>query len=417
MRSSATHAFAADQTTIARGASPGSDTRPRAPALRRALGATVGGMTTLIAAACLLAAAGNARADTLRSFWDAPSLDALATHTMRVHERRHGEAADPATVADDEARIARMKAWLAKGVVGAPPEPPAAWDALEAAAHRIASAGDARDASLQPAVHGLQGALGLYPGAGWLEPDDPQAAARLAALVRSIELPAVGESWFADVREVTLDDQPTEALSGRFGIVHTVRAIAGPHGHAAVEPAIHGERFRLALTQPLVRSTIHVDGRIDETPTRAATQRAPWGDDADPCAGFVPGYRLGDADAGYWSALGLDAYARSQEAGMKPVGSVVAIVTRDGLPLPAATVQGSRHAIDARTGFVEARQLRFDVDDDGITDLLMWEGRGDDTTLAGNAGQPLRHRLFFVNVLGQWHLLGHDAPVASCHGC
>jgi hypothetical protein len=336
---------------------------------------------------------------------------------MLVHERRHGEAADPATVADDEARIARMKAWLAKGVVGAPPGPPAAWDALEAAAHRIAAAAEPHDASVQPAVHGLQGALGLYPGNGWLEPDDRQAASKLAALVRSIELPAVGESWFADAREVTLDDQPTESLSGRFGIVHTVRAVGWSQGHAADEPAIHGERFRLALTQPVVRSTIHVDGRIDSTLTHATTRRAMWGDDADPCAGFVPGYRLGDADAGYWSALGLDAYARSQEAGMKPVGSVVAIVTRDGLPLPAATVQGSRHAIDARTGFVEARQLRFDVDDDGIADLLMWEGRGDDTALAGNAEQPLRHRLFFVNVLGQWHLLGHDAPAANCHGC
>ncbi len=381
-----------------------------APSMRRAIGAAAGGFATLIAAACLLAVAGDVRAEALRGFWDAPSLDALTTHTMQVMERRARDAADPAVVADDDARIQRMKAWLARGVVGPAPDQPASWDTLEAAAHRIASATDARTDAVQPAVHGLQGALGLYAGSGWLEPDDDRAGAKLATLVRSIDLPAVGESWFTDALEVTLDDQPTEALSGRFGIVHTVQSL----GEASDAP--QAERFRIALTQPLVRSTIHVDGRIDAVATRAATQRTPWGDDADPCAGFVPGYRLGDADAAYWSKVGLDAYARSHEAGMKPVGSVVSLVTRDGLPLASATVQTSSHALAPDTGFAHAVQSRFDIDDDGITDLLMWEGRGDDAKLAGDE-LPLRHRLFFVNVLGQWHLLGHDAPVASCHGC
>jgi hypothetical protein len=192
--------------------------------------------------------------------------------------------------------------------------------------------------------------------------------------------------------------------------LHTARALTA----SAAMPEM--ERYRIALTQPVVRSTIHVDGRIDHALTHAVTQRTVWGDDSDACAGFAPGYRLGDADARYWSALGLDAYTRSQDAGMKPVGSLVSIVTRDGLPLESATVSTTHHVLEPTTGFAQAVQTRFDVDDDGITDLLVWEGRGDDIAKDVIETLPLRHRLFFVNVLGQWHLLGYDAPVPECHG-
>jgi hypothetical protein len=387
-------------------------------------------------------AAGEVR-DPARAFWHAPSVQAFETYvSARVHEPL-AQGASLRTAREEleaDERYLRMKAWLGRGVIGAVPDAAPTWAAVSAALRSARPDGTFDDST-------LVGALGLWAGGSWL-PESSQAhpPRALIAIADSIDLPAAKPSLFDHVHDVALGDAPAPVLSGQFGIVHrllesnaapltahrSAPELVGPmpvslnsDASPTVAEESHADEganatmpsYSVALTQPLVRSTLYVDGRIDVARTHA---RGPsTGSNAAECDDFVPGYRLGDADADFWRKLGLDAYTRSRHATMQPVGSLVSIVTREPVPAAQARVVSSERAMDASTsGFTQARQQHFDLDGDGVDDLVVWEARGDDDHAQpeGQGTAASRHRLIFVNAAGQWHLLGFDTPALDCGG-
>ncbi len=72
----------------------------------------------------------------------------------------------------------------------------------------------------------------------------------------------------------------------------------------------------------------------------------------------------------------------------------------------------------SRTGFVRATQWHFDLDADGVPDLVAIEGVGRGPVLLDGPTKTddAWYRLFFANIGGAWFVLGHDTFVYGCGG-
>lgn len=363
--------------------------------------------------------------DPKRLFWLSPSWPALEAYGQWLSARRfaaqpedlpYEERRRPLRAADAE--FDRMKAHMAKGTHGAAPPPYVAWQTLQRDAQTLAAVPDAlrHDEHVQRA-HQLSTTLGLwgplFDGIGG--PSD--GPLRAAALVHAIALPAVRASLFASERDLSLAEN-TESLSGRFDIVHLHRAHPRSSDPNRVDFGLVdiGE-YTVSLVKPLARTTLFRDGRQVSTMTHAAQRRGLWeSDEAPMCHGFVPGFSQGDSLPRLWNG---DVGDYNESLKRNPKGSLVSFITRQ--PLATTTTRPLVQPVRldrAATGFVSATQWTFDLDADGVPDLVAWEGVGQGP---GHLGGPTTtddpwHRLFFVNIAGRWHVLGHDVFNYGC-GC
>ena len=392
-------------------------------------------VSAAVLAVAMSAPARAERVDTTADFWRAPSIGAFADHLQRsrwqhvdrlAHEQGaqdHHDLVVEGWPADPQ--LERMQAWLEKGVVAAAPPALPVWSDVLAHARRIGVLASAEARQAEPSAQMLNATIGLWPGTAWLEGEQASNTPHAAALVRTIELPAIRPSWLSSEREIALGRDDAEQLSGRFGTVHRMLRVDSSTGTQG-KPMLSDEFVGIALTRPLVKTVIHRDGRLDGSATHGRASRVVWGEGSgqEGCDDFVPGFALGDADADFHAAIGIDAYARSASARMNPVGSVLSIVTRDALPQERAVPAVSTRALDAgATGFATSTQLAYDIDADGVPDLVVWEGRGAAMPVDAHDGREggkgrdanlLRHRIFFANVQGVWLVLGHDAAQVEC---
>jgi hypothetical protein len=366
--------------------------------------------------------------DPKRLFWLAPSWPALEAYGQWLSARRF--AAQPQDMPYEERRrplhaadaeLDRMKAHMAKGTRGAPPPPYVAWETLQRDAQTLTAVADAqRHGEHVQRAHQLSTALGLWGPLfdGISGPSD--GPLRAMALVRAIALPAARASLFASERDIALAEN-TESLSGRFDVVHLYRA----HPRSSDPNMAHAgladmAAYTVSLVKPIARTTLFRDGRQAGLMTHAAQRRELWESEEPPmCHDHVPGFRLGDSLPRMWDGDVGD-YAESLQR--NPNGSLVSLMTRQ--PLAATTATTMQPVLQtvrldrAATGFVSATQWTFDLDADGVPDLVAWEGVGQGP---GHLGGPTTtddpwHRLFFVNIAGRWHLLGYDVFSYGC-GC
>ena len=355
----------------------------------------------------------NPQYEPARRFWLAPSWAALEAYALHLNETRLPAANDAATMVrrnaferTPDAELERMKAHLRLGIHGPAPRPFVAWDDLQ------------RRAEAPTSWPEIGEGLGLATPLHNLTQNPAKAEALAAAVARAIALPTATSSLFKDGRALAHLDDDTAQLSGRFGVVHTYRT--QPRGAARVEGwEVEGlwdiGAVTLALTRPIVRTTLFRDGRMTAAPTHALRRQMTWGgSDAPMCHGWLPGFAHGDAEPKLWAA-------DKDRAALKvhPPGSLVVLHTREPLPAGAAVRTEQTVALDrASTGFVRATQMHFDFDGDGHPDLVAWEGVGEGP---GHLDGPTTtddawHRLFFVNIAGRWVLLGHDSFSYGC-GC
>lgn len=203
----------------------------------------------------------NPSFDPVRAFWLAPSWARLEAYGVQLAESlkaRTGTAAEKPTPPERpaDAELDRMKAHLAQGIYGPVPAPLIPWDEVK----RLARA----DEHLR-----LASMLSL-----WGPPFDQAkgGGARVNGLVSALDLPVIKPSLFRNASELAPPGESVEALSGRFHIVHTYRTrgreLGGDLG--TVDGVWDIGHVTVALTQPVVRTTVFRDGRC----ARAACGRA-----------------------------------------------------------------------------------------------------------------------------------------------
>ncbi len=232
-----------------------------------------------------------------------------------------------------------------------------------------------------------------------------------AALWRALPMPAVRPSWFRNPAELAGPDEPLAELAARFDarqqwFVGELYAPGSQFTGARVE----------RLTKKLQRIDLLGDGRVrgeEHTPQRANRE---WlRDDEAMCQNWHGvGYAFGDTDAATRQRNGFPV---APQAGGPPR----LFWLHSARPLPPGPARSERQvfALDrASTGFTRAELRPFDLDADGVPDLLWVEltGRG-----PGHLDVQPQHddpwlRLLLVNLNGAWHLLSADAISWGC-GC
>lgn len=365
---------------------------------------------TLVAALALCTAGTAARADEAEldpraAFWREPSHAHLSAYGEHLEEAllTPAQRADRSHLRPRHAEFERMKAHLARGVAGPAPAPYPRWDELK------------RDASTEQR-------WAFAPDRSQRDggPVDGRAS------IEAIELPAVAPSLFGSERELAAPAEHAAEVAGRFGLRQRI-ATAG----RAQLPAAELERTAGAwdvfvvtesLDRPVTRLRLQRDGRLDGAPTalrRTLIERS----DAEyvGCDNYADGFAFGDAAPPLWAHFGT-AQTAAHEASLRrrPAGSLLFV----HLPAPwtgpaRATVTRQRQDLDrAATGFASAESLYFDLDGDGRFDIAVWEatGRATGHLEPGPAYDVAHHRVFFANIGGHWHLLGHDRFSFGC-GC
>jgi hypothetical protein len=355
--------------------------------------------------------------DPKRVFWLAPSWPALEAYALRLNETRLPNAVSgdgwqqrrTEFIRDNDEELDRMKAHLAKGVLGPAPPPWVAWHDIQRWADEMRAP---QPESQIPEVLGL-----FAPLFNLLQPRHQEYVEAAAAAMRSIALPTASPSWFKHEHDIARLEDTTAGLSGRFGIVHTYRT----QPRAPVEGGIVAEGLwdigahTVTLTRAVTRTTLWHDGRMQGVATHASRKEIAWGTEDGPmCWGWAAGFAHGDADPKLLATAQDSTWRRDRNE-----DRLVAFITRQPLPAGRARTATQQLALDRNaTAFVQATQTHFDFDNDGHVDLVAWEavGRGPGHLDGPTNSDDPWYRLFFVNIAGRWFVLGHDVFSYGC-GC
>ena len=91
--------------------------------------------------------------------------------------------------------------------------------------------------------------------------------------------------------------------------------------------------------------------------------------------------------------------------------------SKHDLPRKKATVNRKKSKFPV-AGFIGAETFRFDVDGDGVDDIVVWVGTRPPDVEAINPPELAQadYRVVFFNIAGEWHLLLVDVVTYAC-GC
>lgn len=380
-----------------------------------------------------------------RAFWLKPSYETLkdyGRHLENLRQKPRNEAEGVfLSPRPTMPKFERMKAHLAKGVLLTKPAPFVRWESVKASAWSLeierlklikkfgsidkmefdelyGSSHETRSEYLQriTGIHTLDGEQGRM-----------SVPPKLPAFVDSLELPTISSSYFQSHDEIAAPNSPFE-VAARFQIVQTTKT----RSFDALPKTSKENRewFGLwdvsevsqSLTQPVFKNTLlREGGYIQSEATHLREKFLQHGDDYEGvmCEGHEDGFSFGDADPkisiNYAKNGGHPDYAQPKKAGDK----LMYFFTKKPLPQQTATLSVVKQKLNrAKTGFVAATEFHFDINSDGISDILVWEGTG---IGPGHLDGPTKtddawYRIFFVNFAGHWHLLGTDTYSYGC-GC
>ena len=359
-----------------------------------------------------------------RVFWINPSWAALEEYALWLKTKHVG--AKPNNPWPRDEALERMKAHLAKGLVGSTNEPLPDWQDIKTKAEE--QSGDPRNSNV---ASNIQNAISIWgPLHDAISADG--GAARVIALVRALEFPVVQPSLFQSEAQIAPPSNGSAQLSGRFGIAYQQLVSRRPRlaeGQTeAGSPGLYDMLARTTqLARPVQRVTLFRDGRLRSEANIASVEETLWRDvDPPECDGWNPGFSYGDADPKIFAYFGENASEPgnaqpSHSASLKrnQAGGLFAFYTATPLALSQAKRTETRMKMNRNaTGFVRGIQMYFDLNADGVPDLSVWEGEGyGPGHLEGPTNTDDRwYRLVMVNISGRWKVLGSDVFQYGC-GC
>lgn len=381
----------------------------------------------------------SAEYDPERAFALEPSWTALENYANVLRERNASKPAQGIRPRDDV--LERMKAHLALGIMGAKPTPYEDWAELKrkaAAADldsvqeggRLVSQGkivpqplDLRMQQAMWAANELQSGIGIW-GSLHDAISSKGGPERVIRLVRTLEFPSVLPSLFKNESELAPPGASAESASGRFGIVFRQLVAPRPKPAASAEETNGAGLYDMlsrtqVLTKPVKRVQLMRDGRLRVESSFLRQSETLWRDvDGPMCEGWVEGFGYGDADPNIWKYFGSEGNPNLKiRNGLK--GSLYAFYTNIDLTLAAAIKTEIPMKLDRETtGFVRGVSLYYDLNGDGVPDVVVWEGQGKGPGhLEGPTTTDDRwYRLALANVSGAWKVLGSDIFGYGC-GC
>ena len=337
-----------------------------------------------------------------RSFWLKPSYGALVEYGRYLERKRQTPKDEAEGIFLSErpkiAEFERMKAHLAKGIYVDAPAPYLRWDKLKTLA---------RNAKSKPEYKNYDKNLS-------------------AKTINAIKLPAIASSYFQDQSEIAAPTTSTEKLAGKFQIIQTIQT----KNYEARPKENKREWFGMwdisvinrSLTQAAIKNTLLRGGEtiLSEQTYLRKSELEYGNDDGVMCEGYEgDGFDFGDADPKISINYGLNSghpdYSQPKKAGNK----LMYFFTKRPLPQQTVSLNITKQKLNrATTGFVSSTTFHFDINSDGIPDLVVWEGVG---IGPGHLDGPTKtddawFRAFFVNIAGHWHLLGKDTFSYGC-GC
>jgi hypothetical protein len=356
-----------------------------------------------------------------RAFWLHPGWSALEDYAQ--HLKAHQGLAEPwkGPWPRDEA-LERMKAHLASGIKGPVPTPYADWSALKRKTSQVLDLSEATpqaQVQLELMMNELF-YLGLY--------ENIERKALPAHLIPALEFSSISPSLFRSEAQLAPPGATTEEVGGRFNII--VRNVVTPRPPYKPDDRSAGlydmQAHTTTLVRPVKRVQLYRNGQLQVQPSHVRENKKLWIDSDGPmCEGWLKGFSFGDGDSRIYRYFDADNAARIQLTGKaaqvrhNPIGSLYAFYTTVDMPAnPAARVETTVRMDRQKTGFVRGTYLYYDLDRDGIADLVVWEGQGKGP---GHIDGPTKtddrwYRLVLVNINGAWKFLGHDAFSYGC-GC
>jgi uncharacterized protein YgiM (DUF1202 family) len=375
-------------------------------------------------------------ADPVRAFWRSPGWSPLEQHAQALAQRLP-EAAKAGPWPRDE-ELERMKAHLAQGLKAAPPRPLVDWAALKALAaghdpallkpgtrERAFASGDkdlqVRERRASSAAYEISNSMGLYgPLHDTISAEG--GGERVIRLVRALELPAVQSSLFRNEADVGPPGVGAKELAGRFGgIYRTLVTPRKPRDNSTAAGLYDMLSRTEVLTRPVQFVRLFRDGSLRSEPTSASSTEMLWRDVDEPqCVDWEPGFGFGDVDGPIWRYFDQPGNELSQP--VTPRTGPPRLFAYHALQAPpSAKAQRSEQVVKldrAATGFVRFTQLAYDLDGDGVPDLLVLEGTGPGPGHLGGATttDDTWYRLLLANVKGAWKALAWDGFSYGC-GC
>jgi hypothetical protein len=348
--------------------------------------------------------------DPERAFWLNPSYEALAEYGRHLERKRNAPSNEAEGIFLAERPkmpvFERMKEHLAKGVLVDTPVPYWRWANLKVLARRA-------DATTR--LEKMTDSRLIFHH---LKP----------SLINAIELPEITNSYFQNQNEIAAPATyiETKEVAARFQIIQTIHTRNYDTLNKDTQSGFVGiwgiKEITRSLTQPVIKTTLSKQGaEIHSESTYLRQVHREYGDtDGVMCENYEgDGFDFGDADPkisiNYAKNGGHPDYAHPKKAGNR----LMYFFTRKPLPQQIVTLSVVKQKLNrAKTGFVSATEFHFDINSDGISDILVWEGTG---IGPGHLDGPTKtddawYRIFFVNIAGHWHLLGTDSFSYGC-GC
>lgn len=383
-----------------------------------------------------------------RAFWLKPSYQALAEYGRYLERQRHApkDEAEGVFLADRPKipEFERMKEHLAKGVLVSKPEPYKRWVDIKTAVQNLEvdrlkvikkhgsidnlSSSEFFGSSLVKRSNNLIETMGIRTLDGVQGMSGLFVPPKLPTFIESLELPTITNSYFQSQDEIAAPTGGSTEVAARFQIIQTVKTRS--YDALPAKSKRNRDWFGLwdvaevsqALTQSVIKNTLSRAGEdIHSETTHLRSTFIEYGNDEGAMCEWYEGdgFSFGDADpkiAISYARLGRNSESLQPK---KMEKKLMYFYTKQPLPQKTTSVNVVKQKLNrAKTGFVSATEFHFDINSDGISDILVWEGTG---IGPGHMDGPTKtddawYRIFFVNIAGQWHLLGTDSYSYGC-GC